>query len=227
MIDCTKSAGTKPTDAFTAGANACRGTGQPAAELLSLPAATGDDLITALAMLTVKQKHDDRVAANHERLAGEQAQQEAQSRKIDKMRELAKDTWMQGLVEGVLEGASAVAMGASAVEEFSAATQPKGATDAMKLESAKLARNAKLLEAGSRGLTAASHFGGAMARSAQENDRKDMAIADRDVDHAKAAVDGASSAGRQADDDIRETLNAIRQYLAAKTALANAAIIKG
>lgn len=192
-----------------------------ASELLPLPASTGDDLMTALAMLTVKQKHQDRVAADAQRIAGEKAQEEAQSRKIDKMRELANDTWTQGLVEGVLEGASAIASGASALDDFAASKQ------SCALESAKLARDAKLLDAGSKGLMAASHLGSAFAKSAQEEDRRDMAIADRDVDRAKSTVDGASTASRRAEDDIRETLNAVRQYLAAKTQLANAAIIKG
>lgn len=211
----------KRVDSFMGDASARPVAAKATPELLPLPAATGDDLMTALAMLTIRQKHDDRVAADHERLAGEKAQEEAQSRKIDKMRELANDTWTQGLVEGVLEGASAVATGASALQEFSASKQ------GCMLESAKLTRDAKLLDAGSKALMAASHLGGAFAKSAQEEDRRDMAIADRDVEHAKSAVDAASTAGRRADDDIRETLNAIRQYLAAKTQLANAAIIKG
>jgi hypothetical protein len=58
-------------------------------------------------------------------------------------------------------------------------------------------------------------------------DRADIAALDGDIDRAKSGVDAASTERRRADDDIRETINAIRQYLAAKSQLANAAILKG
>lgn len=205
----------------------CVGPGPSASPLLPSPIATGDDMMTSLAILLMKAKHEDRIASDNQRLVAENAQQRAEQTKIDKMRELAKDTFAQGLVEGVLEAASAAACAASAVDEFSSATAVKAPNNELTLESRKLARDGKLLDAGSKALTATSRLGSGFARAGQEEDRRDMAIADRDVERAKSSVDAASTASRRADDDIRETLNAIRQYLAAKTQLANAAIIKG
>ena len=50
---------------------------------------------------------------------------------------------------------------------------------------------------------------------------------EKDIDRAKATVDGASGEGKRAQDDIRETINYVRQYLAAKSQAAQAAILKG
>ncbi|MDB4938398.1 MAG: hypothetical protein JWP87_5370 [Labilithrix sp.] len=186
-----------------------------------LTPATSDDLMTALTMLSMQQLHEERNAADQQRSAASKAQEEAQADKITKMRELAEDTFNQGLVEGVLGGLGAIASAASAVSGFAASTTSCG------LEEASLARNGKLLQVTSDGLNAASKFGGASARTDQENDRTDMAVADAAIDRAKAATEAASTTSRRAADDLRETMNNLRQYLAAKIQLGNAMIIKG
>ena len=225
-----------PLQASVEGSSAARAPSSTPAELMPLPAAAGDDLMTSIAILGMKAKQNDRVAADQQRIVSEKTQEEAQSRKIAKMREVADETFTQGLIEGVMEGASAACTAVSAVDEFNsrtdgaeAETLEKGSAKATKLgkESRALARESKLFDAAGKGLSATARFGSACAKAAQEDDKADIAVADRDVDRAKAAVDAASAASRRADDDIRETLNNIRQYLAAKSQLANAAIIKG
>ncbi len=224
-----------PQVSTIAASDAARAAGSAPADLLPLPASAGDDLMTSIALVGIKGKQNDRVAADQQRAAAEKTQEEAQARKIERMRELAKDTFMQGLLEGLMEGAGAVATAISAVDEFRSGTDGARATELgpgaeatlLGKHSRSLARDAKLLDAASKGLSASSHLGSAVARAAQEDDRKDIAIADRDLDRAKGGVEAASTASRRADDDIRETLNNIRQYLAAKSQLANAAIIKG
>lgn len=186
-----------------------------------LSPATSDDLMTTLSMLSMQQMHEERNAADMERIAASKAQEAAQAEKIAKMRELANDTFAEGVVEGALGGLGAVASGAGAISSFA------GSTTACKLEEAIFTRRAKLLQAGSDAFNAGSKFGGAMAKADQENDRTDIAIADAALERSKAAVESAGTDRRRADDDMRETLNAIRQYLAAKSQLANAAIIKG
>ncbi|MDB4936748.1 MAG: hypothetical protein JWP87_3720 [Labilithrix sp.] len=198
-----------------------------ATELLPLPAATADDLMTSISILTMKQKQNDRTAADQQRVQAEKNQEEAQAQKIEKMRELARDTFLEGLVSAVLEGASSAMAAASAVEEFNGKMLEVNNSGELTQRSVALTRNGKLLEAGSRALSGSSRLGGAVAKSAQEDDRTDIALADRAVERAKSAVDAASTASRRAEDDIRETLNAVRQYLAAKTQAAQAGIIKG
>jgi hypothetical protein len=222
MTTCSNVSGPNATQYPTDLNASCTTNVPPTSSLLPSPIAAGDDMMTSLAILTMKSKQDERVASDKERVVAEKNQEAAEAAKIEKMRDLANDTFTQGLVEGVLDGASAGASAASAVDEYSGAIAPKGSLDAQ-----QFTRDGKLLDAGSKALTATSRFGSAMARTAQEEDRKDMAVADHDVERAKSAVDSASTASRRAEDDIRETINAIRQYIAAKTQLANASIMKG
>lgn len=219
------SVGAKPS-AGAADLGAIDGNGpSPAEPSEALPRplspATSDDLMTALGMLSMQQRHEDRLLADQQRAAASKAQDEAHAEKIAKMRELADDTFKEGLIEGILGGASAIASAASAQVSYD------GAMNDCHMQSERLTRNGKLLHSASEGFGAGSKLGGAMAKADQENDRTDMAIADAAIDRAKASVDSAASESRRAQEDIRETMNAIRQYLAAKSQLANAAIIKG
>lgn len=186
-----------------------------------LSPASGDDLMTALAMLTIQQRHEQRVSADQQRAVAAKAQEEAQAEKISKMRELADDTFLEGVVTGALTGAAAAASAASACTEYSSTTTACG------MQRDTLKRDAGILSATSRGFEGASKLAGASVKSDQDDDRADMAVADGAVERAKSAVDAASSEARKADEDARETMNAIRQYLAAKSQLANAAIIRG
>jgi hypothetical protein len=194
--------------------------------LIALPASTGDDLMTSISILTMKQKQDDRVASDHQRVQAEKTQEEAQAQKIEKMRELAHDTFMEGVIGGLLEGASAAASAASAIKEFDGKMMDLS-KDKITVPSLALARDAKLLEAASKSLSASAKLGTGLAKSAQDDDRTEIALADRAVERAKSAVDAASTASRRADEDIRDTLTAVRQYLAAKTQAAQAGILKG
>ena len=173
--------------------------------------------MTALAMLSMQQLHEERCAADQQRIAAAKAQEEAQAEKISKMRELADDTFKEGVIEGVLGGVGAAASMGGAISTYEGAMASSPA----------LTRDGRLFQAASDALNASSKLAGASAKADQENDRTDMGVADAAVDRAKAATDAASTTSRRAADDIRETLNAIRQYLAAKTQLANASIIKG
>ncbi|MBX3223780.1 MAG: hypothetical protein KF795_24925 [Labilithrix sp.] len=220
-------------------------------ELLPTPFAVVayDDLLTSLAVMMLRQKHEQRVTSDQQAVAAAKAQEEAHGRKIEKMRDLADHTFTQALVEGALEGAGAVAAGSSAICRFSGETKDAAAKAfdakveagmtgdlsmadfAQKAELSKasreLVRDANLLDAASKGFAATSKLGGGFARRDQDLDREAMAVADADIDRAKGSVDTASSASRRAVDDIRDTIGAIRQYLAAKTQLANAALIRG
>lgn len=208
------------------------------AELLPLPpfaVSQWDDLMTSLAVMMLRQKHDERVTSDQQSAAASKAQQDAHARKIGKMRELADDVFAQGLVEGALEGAAAVVTASSALARFEGETKEArakarpSAPEAKSLaeRSTELLRNANLADAASKGLGAGSKLGGAWARRAQELDREAMAVADTDIDRAKSSAESASTASRRAYDDVRETIGAIRQYLGAKSQLANAALIRG
>ena len=217
------------------------------AELLPAPFAVTayDDLMTSLAVMMMRQKHEQRVTSDQQREVASKAQEEAHARKIANMRELADDTFMQGVLEGALEGAGAVATAASALTRFDGETKEAAAKalDAKSSnelsmadfihkaewakESKRLARDANLMDAASKGFAAGSRLGGASARSDQEHDREEIARAEADIDRAKSSVEAAGTEGRRAAEDIRETIGAIRQYLNAKTQLANAAIIRG
>jgi hypothetical protein len=224
-----------------------RSSGSVPTELLPTPFAMAayDDLMTSLAVMLLRQKHEQRVTSDQQSQSAAKAQQEAHARKIEAMRDLADDTFMQGIVEGAMEGAAAVTAAASALTRFDAETKEAGVKAlesapsrelsmgdfvnkvAWAKESRILARNANLMDAGSRAFGASAKLGGAYARSAQENDREAIAVAEADIDRAKSSAEAASSESRRAGDDIRETVSAIRQYLAAKTQLANAALIRG
>lgn len=204
-----------------------------AQELLAAPNASlalgADDVLVALAIVMVKQKKEERVAADRSMEASAKAQQAAQGRKIEKMHELADDTLMGGIVSGALEGASAIATGAGAVTKFSGEMTELKAGDSRELfqESKRLVRDAGLLDAVSKGFGATERFGGGLYKSAQERDRTQSAEADAAKDSAKASLDAAASAVNRANEDIRATIAALRQLIAAKTQLANAAIIRG
>ncbi|MBX3190316.1 MAG: hypothetical protein KF819_25175 [Labilithrix sp.] len=203
-------------------------------------ASVDDDLMVAIAVMTMKQRQTDRAQADQQRVASASSQDEAHARKIEAMRELADHTFLQALVEGVLDGASAFASVTSALASYAgdiananAGLCKEGSELGAELKAqwqevgAHFTRKGKLWDAAAKGLSASSRFSGGIARSAQERDRADMAAIDRDIDRAKAAVDGAAAERSKADEDIRETLNTIRGYLAAKSQLANASILKG
>lgn len=199
------------------------------AALLPAPDVTTseDDALTALAIVMVQQKHAERLFNDRARDASAKAQEEAHERKIEKMHELADDTFSEGVVAGALEGAGAVASGISATKDFSATLSQFRHGSEASMETATLIRDAKLLRAASEGFSAASRFGGSLAKASQERDREMMAIADKDLDGAKGALDSASTASSRAQEDIRSTIAALRQLMAARSQLANAAIIRG
>ena len=146
--ECTNrptSTSTSSTSSIDAPAPAtCDGGEADAVETLPRPLspATGDDLMTALAMLTIQQRHEQRIAADQQRAAASKAQEAANADKIGKMRELADDTFMEGVVSGALTGAAAAASAVSACDGYAAAT-----TECQR-ESAELTRDAKLMSAG-------------------------------------------------------------------------------
>jgi hypothetical protein len=194
-----------------------------------------DDLQTALAVLTIETARDRRAIADKQRDAAGKAQDEAHAAKISKMRELADDTFAQGLVDGVFQGISGAAQIGAASLSFSSTVKDidaKGTICPVEAESfarsaALAGRASKLLEASSKLTSAAGTIWSAGLKSAQDRDREAMAVADHDVDRAKGAVDGASTESKRAQEDIRETINYVRQYLAAKTQAAQAGIIRG
>jgi len=96
----------------------------------------------------------------------------------------------------------------------------------MRAQSKALIRDAALAGAASKALGAGSRFGGLACQSEQNEDKKYQAEAERDIDRAKADVDAAATASRRAEEDIRETVAAVRQYSNAKTQLTNAAAIR-
>jgi hypothetical protein len=194
-----------------------------------------DDLQTALAVLMIETSRDRRRIADKQRDASAKAQEEAHATKIAKMRELADDTFTQGLVDGVFQGVSGAAQAGAACLSFSSTIKdisagPANAADrcsVLATEAAELSRASKLLDASSKLTSAAGTIWSAGMKSAQERDREAMAAADHDIDRAKGAVDGASTDSKRAQEDIRETINYVRQYLAAKTQAAQAGILKG
>jgi hypothetical protein len=194
-----------------------------------------DDLQTALAVLMIRTSRDNRAVADKQQAASSKAQEEAHARKIDKMKELADDTYTQAIVDGVCQGVSAAAQAGSAGLSYSSSMDGIGSKlEDSPMRSAELAQHAasvertsKFLDAGGKLVSAGGVIGSGALKRAQEDDRKDMAIADRDIDRAKSAVEGASSDSKRAQDDERETINYIKQYLAAKTQAAQAAIIRG
>jgi hypothetical protein len=193
------------------------------------------DAQTALLLLAVEASRDGRSSADAQRAAGEKAQEAAHARKIDKMRELADDTFATAMVDGAFQGLSAAAQVGSAAESFSSATSEldaKGATcllkaDTLNRAAAVSARTSKLLDASSKAMSAAGTVWSGAEKSAQEYDRADLAVIDHDIDRAKSMVDGASAQSKRADDDIHQTINSLREYVAAKSQAAQAAIFKG
>lgn len=230
-----------------AGATAESASAQPILPEPFTPGAT-DDLMTALACLMMKSRNEDRKNADKQRAAAGKAADEAFDRKIDAMEELAKDTLTQGIVEGVVEGMSAAAEGVSAGLTYSADIKGADATlekaTAEPLDSGSITKQAMndhaalttkeaakerfrsgLVSASAKGLSASGKFGGAVAKSAQEEDRKDQAIAERDVDKAKANAESAATEAKRAQDDIKETMQLIRGYIASKTAMQGAGVL--
>jgi len=195
-----------------------------------------EDAQTAIARLEIESSHENRASADAERAAGEKAQEAALAHKIDKMRELADDTFAQGIVEGAFQGLSAAAEVGSAAESFSSSMSevsakgvPERSTEAMEFGKAAAisARTSKLIDASSKAMSAAGTIWSAAEKSGQEHDRESIAVFDRDIDRAKATVDGASTQSKRTDDDVRQTMDALRQYIAAKSQAAQAAILKG
>jgi hypothetical protein len=194
-----------------------------------------DDLQTALAVLMIEISRDNRASADQQREAGLKAQEEAHARKIEKMKELADDTFSQALVDGVMQGVAAAAQAGAASLSYSSSMSDiasKGEDCMVKSaslarESAKLAQQSRLMEAGSRAVSATGTIASGAGKSGIERDREGIAVAEHDVERAKGSVEGASSDSKRAQDDARETMNFIRQYLAAKTQAAQAAIIRG
>lgn len=192
-----------------------------AADALPIPQFSGDDLETALAVLSMQARHDERVASDEQQRVASQAQEEAQARKIAKMRELADDELTQGLVEGILGGAAALASATGAVCELKEAITAVGAYKAgFKLQ-------VGMYRAGSQALSAGQTMGGLFAKGAQDRDREDVAQAEADVERSKASAETAATVGKRAEDDVRETISAIRQYLAAKAQIGQSEIIRG
>lgn len=190
-----------------------------------------DDLQTALAVLMIETSRDQRAVADKERAAGTKAQEAAHERKIEKMRDVADEAFTQGVVDGVFEGISGAAQAGAACLSYSSTVKDIAAKsascDVLAGEAAVAARASRLLDASSRLTSASGKIWSAAAKSAQESDRADIAVIEREIDRAKGGVDAASSDSKRAADDIRETINFVRQYLAAKTQAAQAAIIKG
>ncbi len=215
------SAGSKPITAV--GGAPGEGSSAPVAEGSMLPPAprvVPEDLVAALAMMTIEQKRNERANADKQRIASEKAQEEAHAAKIERMTQLAKDTFRQAVVEGVCEGFSAVADAVSAYKGYEGAITP--GADGKKMEA-----TGKYWGVASKSTNIVSKFAAGRAKAAQEEDRRDMAICDAALDRAKRAVDAAAGAAKEAQDDINQTINAIRSYLAAKTQLGQAAIIRG
>jgi len=160
-----------------------------------------DDLQTALAVLTMELAREQRRAGDEQRDAAMKAQEDAHTRKIAKMHELADDTFAQGLVEGAAQATSALFTFDSARHGFKAA-----AADARgdKVAAAAHTQLSKIDDANGKLASAAGTIGGAALKAAQERDRADIAVIDREMDRAKADVDGASAQSKQAQDDIRD-----------------------
>ena len=210
-----------------------QGSSLPAPTHVSGPQAL--DLETAIMLLAIESSRDSRAGADAQRSAGEKAQEQAHARKIDKMRELADDTFAGALVDGAFEGLSAAAEVGSAASSFSSAKSGLDATntdclaraDELKNASAVSARTSRLLDASSKAMSAAGKVWTGAEKAAQEGDRTGLAVIDHDIDRAKSAVDGAASQSKRAQDDIHDVMSSLREYLAAKSQAAQAAILKG
>jgi hypothetical protein len=192
-----------------------------------------EDVETAIARLEIESSHEKRASADGERAAGEKAQEAALGRKIDKMRELADDTFAQGIVEGAFQGLSAAAAVGSAAESYSSSMSEVSAKGTSGFDAATFsrmaatsARTSKLIDASSRAMSAAGTLWSAAEKSGQERDREGIAVLDRDIERAKGRVDGASTQSKRAEDDVRQTMDALRQYIAAKNQAAQASILK-
>ena len=187
--------------------------------LPAAPPVMAEDMVAALAMMTIKQKQTERANADKQRIASEKAQEEAHATKIEKMRELAKDSFWQGFAESLFDGLSAAASGTAALTEFS--------TRAHGHFGPKAKATVSVEEAVAKDLGGKGKLAGAIMKSSIEGERADLAEVDARLDRAKRAVDAAGAASGKAQDEIKETINAIRGYLAAKTQLGQAAIIRG
>lgn len=185
-----------------------------------------DDLMTALAVLTIKQRQADRASETKSRDAAAKAQDEAHEAKIAKMREQADDAFMQGVIEGVSQGISATFTIGSAATSFQADALKVNNGGQDTLESIALARDAKQLDGRGKLVSAAGTLGGAYMKSKVDDAKTDAEEKDRDIDRAKSQVDAASSEISKAAEDIRDTINAVRQYLAAKQAIMQASIMR-
>jgi hypothetical protein len=192
------------------------------------------DLETAIMMLAIESSRDSRANADAQRVAGEKAQETAHARKIDKMRELADDTFGAALVDGAFQGLSAAVQVGSAAASYSSATSELDAkktpcllqADKFGRDAATAARTSKLLDASSKVMSATGTIWSGAERAAQERDRTDLAVVDQDIDRAKSMVDGASAQSKHAQDDIHDVMSSLREYLAAKSQAAQAAILK-
>lgn len=200
------------------------------------PAAT-DDLMTTLALAMLQQKHEDRVQSDAQSRAAARAQEEAHARKIEKMHELADDTFAEGLVEGITEGVGAAATGISACVKYGGETKLIDARqvgraapdiDVSRLERTGQGwiRNAALIEASGTGARAAGKFVESAYKRSQELDRADMAVIDREIDRAKGTAESASAQSRRDQDDMRDTISAFRAFSNAKTQLQQSMILR-
>lgn len=210
--------------------------GSAVESLMTAPASGAtDDLQTALAVLAVELARQQKRAGDTQREAAMKSQEEAHARKIEKMRELADDTFLQGLFEGAAQVTSATLQIGGAVHGFEGAKAELDARDAGSgalargygVRAAVETRASRFYEASSKVASAAGTLGGTTLKAAQDRDRADLAVIDRDVDRAKSDVDGASAQSKEAEDDIRQAMDFIRQYIATKTQTAQAAIMKG
>jgi hypothetical protein len=181
-----------------------------------LTALCTDDLETTLAVSMMKLQHDERTASDKQAAAAEKSQEEAQNRKIAEMHELAEDTFKTGLWDGITSGVTAAASGVGAVASFTSSL-PGASGDT---------RLGKTLDAIGKSSEASGHLSGAFFKRDQELDREAMAVADADVDRAKSASESASSASKRAQDDMRDTIAAIRSYAASKSQLMQANVVR-
>ncbi len=194
-----------------------------------------DDLETALSILMIENLREQRSMGDAERAEAMRSQEEAFGRKIEKMRELAEDTFAQGLGDGLFQIASAGMQAGAAKVGYDGAhaeiekelAEPKALKTRWAENAALLSRNSRLLDAGAKGVSGAGAIATAATRAAIERDRTHIAQIEHDIDRAKSTVDGCSSTVKRAEDDIRETMAFVKQYLAAKAQTAQAAIIRG
>ena len=197
-----------------------------------------DDMQTALAVLMIQCSKEQRAMSDSQRATAAKAQEEANARKIEKLREIADATFAQGLADGLCQIGSASLQARSAVLGYDSAKADivsKQRTDLHASDaargwadySARLGRDSKLLDAASRGVSGAGAILSTSLKSGIEHSRADVAEIDREIDRARGAVDGAASDSKRAQDDIRETMGFIRQYLATKAQLNQASVIRG